>query len=392
MKKKTFLIAALALSMSSVAFAGEKVQTDEKCCRADDEGCTTAYVSSCDEQKNVGHFCSTAKDDSGNKLDYRVVWDFTCTSEEKCTNTDGNISCTKTVDDAELPTGKCDASTDKVGCTTSGNGYYCNSKTSEWGYKVCNQGETCSVSGTSVQCLPDGAPTGECKADDENLKGVCTGDTGWYCGKKNTWVSKKCTGCKVNDKEANSVTCDGDSGSSSGGDSGPSSGGNECTDGDVGCNSKTEGWYCSKGVKKSKTCSTDQVCGTKIYKEKKSVTCCVENGGSWVDAKYSKDVCEYVYADDGSGSSGTCSEANHCSPDNKLAYNCVSGKMQPTACMNGQTCQMDGDKAKCVGSINPGSNGGDKDDDDSGCSATGAGLMLGWLGLALVPALRRRKK
>lgn len=446
MRKMTFLVAALALAISGSAYAGEKVDTAEDCCRTGDDGCNAAYEASCDDTANIGYFCSTDKNDKdgdGNTKD-RVVWQFVCDTAagEVCTNTNGNINCPAPGD----VIGTACTSTDAPYCKEDKSaGYYCNTSSGVWGGRTCGTGQECIIRGTSVVCEEPGGPT-EATCDKATATATCSasGKTGWYCsnngkwtsktcdnadcnatgnsvkcgegggtvdpekptgtcdpatveGKCNstntigyycksdgTWTSKTCESCQVNTAKANSVTCGGGGGGEQG---------TECSAGEVKCESATAGWYCSNGNKKAYTCN-DGTCGTKTYNNKKQVTCCTQNAsGEWYDVKYSTDACESVY---GQGTDPVdpppsgCSQDNYCSADGKLAYNCNGTSLVPTACMEGKSCKLNNGKAECVGSINPGSK--DDDDDDSGCAAAGAGLMLGWLGLALVPALRRRKK
>jgi|GEM_PF-2051347 hypothetical protein len=431
MKKMTFLIAALALSLGSTAYAFEKVDTTESCCRAGDDGCTTAYTASCNAGNTVGYFCSTDKNDKdgdGDKTD-RVVWEMHCAQNETCQNQNGNISCvtsacaglpscsqdgssgtfcdgsgnvkTKTcetgtvcnisdtgyldciVDDPNIPTGQCNAETDQVGCNQAGTiGYYCNSNTHEWGTKVCTNGKKCTINGSSVSCQDADAPSGPC--DPATVMGKCSSDgkTGWYCKSDGSgWQSKTCSdaNCTVGTK-VNSVSCGGGGGGEQG---------DECDQGAMECTSATAGWYCNNGNKKDYTCE-NSTCGTKTYNGKKKLTCCVQKDSSWVDAKYDSDVCDNVYDSGSNPPSGGCGQANYCSSDNLIAYNCDGSTMKPTPCLDGKTCEVKNGTATCVGSIN---NTGNKDkDDDGGCSATGAGLALGWLGLALIPAIRRRSR
>ena len=448
MKKMSLMLAAGMLCLSGSALAGEKVATTEDCCRADDDGCTSAYVASCDASANIGYFCSTDKNDvdGDNSNKDKVVWQYVCDTAagEVCTNTNGSIDClteeckpscsadgrtgtycsngevrTKNceagtvcnvsdtgwvdcrADDDEVPTGSCSAdAADAAGCNTEKTiGWYCNNS-GTYTAKVCSTGLECKVNeskSNSVECIDPNAPSGEC--DPSTVEGKCSSDgrTGYYCKNDGSgWNSKTCENndCVVNTDRVNSVSCG--EGSGSGSDSGNT--GSECTSDEMGCTSASEGWYCSNGYKQTKTCTADQICGLKTYNGNERVACCVNDGqGTYVDAQYNSDVCHTLF--DGSGSttpggdsgSTTCTES--CSSEGSVAYNCVDGQKKEELCSPG-TCQMNGTDAVCVaGSTGDSSGSGSSDkEEDSGCSATGAGFLLGWMGLAILPALRRRQK
>lgn len=436
MKKMAFLVAALALSFGSTAFAEEKTQGTDVCCRTGDDGCTEPYTGSCEGDGRSGHFCSTAKDAQGNKLDYRVVWTVTCSADETCNNADGNISCAKN----GAPTGSCTSSDTPSCATDKSEGYYCNTQTSQWGKRTCNPGTECIIRGTSVICEEPGGPTVD-QCDKDTAQATCssTGKTGWYCSNnghwtsktcdnadctatgnsvkcgggttdpemptgtcdpetvqgqcnaahtvgyycKNdgTWTRKTCESCSVNTARPNSVSCGGGGGEQ----------GNDCSAGEVACTSASEGWYCNNGNKKPYTCETG-TCGIKNYNNKNSVTCCSQGSdGNWYDVKYSDTACTSVYDSGSNPPAGGCDKANYCSDDKLIAYNCDGSTLKPTPCLDGKTCELKNGTATCVGSINNTGNK-DKKDEDGGCSATGAGLALGWLGLALIPAIRRRSR
>ena len=435
MKKMAFLVAALALSFGSTAFAEEKTQGTDVCCRAEDDGCTDAYEADC-SSTTEGHFCSTAKDANGNKLDYRVVWTITCGADETCNNTNGNITCAK----AGAPTGTCAATETPYCADDLSEGYYCNSQTLVWGKRSCTGDNKCIVRGTSVICEEPGGPT-EATCDKDSAQATCStsGKTGWYCSNSGKWTSKTCSEANCT-ASGNSVTCGDNGGGNTDSemptgtcdpatvqgqcnaahtvgyyckndgtwtrktcenctvntakpnsvDCGGSEQGDECDQGAMECTSATAGWYCNNGNKKNYTCE-NSTCGFKTYNNNKRLTCCVQSGSGWVDATYSTDTCDSVYDGNGGGGGDTsgCGQANYCSSDNLIAYNCEGSTMKPTACLDGKTCQVSNGTATCVGSIN---NTGKKDKDDGGCSATGAGFALGWLGLALIPAIRRRSR
>lgn len=346
--KKTMLFTAAMMLSSGLAFAGTQTDlTDQKCEKEGED----AYENRC--EGNVGYYCRTAG----------YVTMLECAENETCTNNAGFISC---VEDG-VPTGACTAGTDKAGCSDSGNsGYYCYND--EWRTKSCSEGTTCSIREEQyVDCIDPSAPTGEC--DPATVKGQCSADgkTGYYCKTDGSgWNSKTCADadCVVNDS-VNSVSC-------GSGETG------ECTSADSYCDetNKLLGHRCKDGAFTDWNCQEGQKC-QEGYKADGTASpgwlLCVDDTGT--------DPVE----------PGECTA--RCSSDGAIAYNCANGTETPTVCQSGTSCKMNGTTAECAATIDNGGSNNDKDkDDDSGCSATGAGFLLGWMGLALLPGLRRRQR
>ena len=354
MKKMSLMLAAGVLCLSGSAFAGEKVESTTPCCRADDADCTDVYQARC--EGSVGYFCSrTSAEGDGTA---KVEWTINCTESETCTNTGGRIEC--------VAEGQC-SSADNF-CYTDGRNGGQRCKDGEMVEWTCDAGETCSMDeGGWLSCVldlsDDEIPTGACSADAADAAGCNTEKTiGWYCNNDGEYQAKSCANCTVNPDRANSVSCD------EGGESGDG-----CTSADNFCytDGRNGGQRCKNGEMVEWTCNEGQ-------------TCAIDDTG-WLSCV---DGAPSTTPGDGTGDTASCTES--CSSEGSIAYNCVDGQKVQELCSPG-TCQMNGTDAVCVAGAG---SSGSKDDkeDDSGCSATGAGFLLGWMGLAILPALRRRQK
>ncbi len=357
MKKMSLFVAGLALSLSSVALAGTKVDTADNCCRAGDADCATPYQAAC-ESTSLGRFCSTDKndkDEDGSKLD-RVVWEFQCAEDETCTNTNGSIDCVKNGAECTWADNKCNEN--------DNGGMRCfEGKMVPW---TCKEGETCSMNERGyLSCVNTSLPEGDCTAEDN----YCSEDrtVGYYCnsttGKWGGSVECPNADCIVDEK--GSVKCEGGSGEG-------------CTNSESYCdpNDKLLGHRCKDGVFVDWTCREGEKCREGVKDDGTAAP-------GWLSC----------VKDDGSNPTTPEDCTASCSIDGALAHNCTDGQKIATVCQSGTTCKMNGAAAECVAKIDGGDSGDKKDDDgDSGCSAAGAGFLLGWMGLAILPALRRREK
>ena len=408
MKKISLMLAAGVLCLSGSAFAGEKVESTTPCCRADDADCTDVYQARC--EGSVGYFCSSTSAEGDGTA--KVEWTINCTESETCTNTGGRIEC--------VAEGQC-SSADNF-CYTDGRNGGQRCKDGEMVEWTCDAGETCSMDESGwLSCVldlsDDEIPTGACSADAADAAGCNTEKTiGWYCNNDGEYQAKSCANCTVNPDRANSVSCD------EGGESGDGctsadnfcytdgrNGGQRCKNGemvewtcDAGetCSVDAEGWMSCNGGSSSgdgctsadNHCYTDGRNGGQRCKNGEMVewtcnegqTCAIDDTG-WLSCV---DGAPSTTPGDGTGDTASCTES--CSSEGSIAYNCVDGQKVQELCSPG-TCQMNGTDAVCVAGAG---SSGSKDDkeDDSGCSATGAGFLLGWMGLAILPALRRRQK
>ncbi|MDR0965189.1 MAG: hypothetical protein LBM75_01550 [Myxococcales bacterium] len=375
MNKLNVIVAALALCMSGAAFAGVKEETTESCSKE-------TYTPSCNN--NVGKFCSTSKVE-GAAEGATTVWTLTCGANETCTNTDGSIDC-RVGEGCVSAESYCDENDPKLGHRCKDGAFI------DW--NCSRAGEVCQVG-----IKEDGTPSPgwlSCIAGDDGggSTGGCT-NADSYCDENDPKLGHRCKDgvfidwncskageiCQVGIKEDGTpspgwLSC------IAGDDGGGSTGG--CTNADS---------YCD---------ATDPKLGHRC------------KDGAFIDWNCSKagEICQAGFKEDGTPAAGwllcvagddtapptpgpsTCTEANYCSADGKISYNCANGSLVPTPCIGDKSCKMDGSTATCVASIGDG-NGGNKDEgkkDDTGCSATGAGFLAGWLGLALLPALRRRQR
>lgn len=356
MKKMSLFVAGLALSLSSVALAGTKVDTEKDCCRANDTGCTNVYVAAC-ESNSLGRFCSTDKNDKdgdGSKTD-RVVWEFQCADDETCRNTDGQIDCVK--NDAE-----CTRADNKCNENDNGGMRCHEGKMVSW---TCKEGTTCAISETGfLSCVDPSQPEGDCTAEDN----YCSDDktVGYYCNTKTgTWGRRvQCPNADCTVDEKGGVKCE------SGSEEGCTSSENYCDP-----NDKLLGHRCKDGVFIDWTCKAGEKCREGVKDDGTA-------SPGWLSC----------VKDDGSDPTTPEDCTARCSTEGTLAYNCTDGQEVMTVCQSGTTCKMNGAVAECVAKIDGGGSDDKKDDDDSGCSAAGAGFLLGWMGLAILPALRRREK
>ena len=358
MKKISLMLAAGVLCLSGSAFAGEKVPTSESCCRSGDANCETPYVAGCDADANVGKYCTTddTDADSDGSSNDRIVAEMRCTNNETCFDNAGYISCVPN----DLQKGECVTGTDVAVCSELEEaGAYCYNN--EWRYTACNAGETCSIRENQyVDCTNPNAcvkADSYCNTDGSNGGMRCDTKTGemveWTCDTGKT--------CSRADDGYLSCVNDG-----SGSGDGCTSADNHCyTDG------RNGGQRCKNGEMVEWTCNEGQ-------------TCAIDDTG-WLSCV---DGAPSTTPGDGTGDTASCTES--CSSEGSIAYNCVDGQKVQELCSPG-TCQMNGTDAVCVAGAG---SSGSKDDkeDDSGCSATGAGFLLGWMGLAILPALRRRQK
>ena len=243
-------------------------------------------------------------------------------------------------------------------------GYFCSSTSAEgdgtakveWTIN-CTESETCTNTGGRIECVAEG----QCSSAD-NFCYTDGRNGGQRCkdGEMVEWTCDAGETCSV-DAEG-WMSCNG--GSSSG--DGCTSADNHCyTDG------RNGGQRCKNGEMVEWTCNEGQ-------------TCAIDDTG-WLSCV---DGAPSTTPGDGTGDTASCTES--CSSEGSIAYNCVDGQKVQELCSPG-TCQMNGTDAVCVAGAG---SSGSKDDkeDDSGCSATGAGFLLGWMGLAILPALRRRQK